>query len=131
MILSALFMSVMCTACLNNFNNFAVQELNNKAQEYLNKGEIEKAISRLESNVDIDGSIFETRYNLAVAYIQAKEFEKALAQIKVAKELKPENADVYWLTLEKTNGLSVGDIICVGNAENFEEMIANGSYALM
>ena len=97
MILSALFMSVMCTACLNNFNNFAVQELNNKAQEYLNKGEIEKAISRLESNVDIDGSIFETRYNLAVAYIQAKEFEKALAQIKVAKELKPENADVYYL----------------------------------
>lgn len=34
-----------------------------------------------------------------------------------------ENADVYWLTLEKTNGLSVGDIICVGNAENFEEMM--------
>lgn len=97
MILTALVMSVMCTACLNNFNSFAIQELNNKAKEYLNKGEMEKAISRLESNVDLDGNIFETRYNLAVAYVQAKEYEKALAQIKVAKELNPENADIYYL----------------------------------
>lgn len=106
MILTALFMSIMCTACLNNFNSFAVQELNNKAQEYLNKGEVEKAISRLESNVDIDGGIFETRYNLAVAYVQAKEFEKALAQIKVAKELKPENADVYYITGVAAEGIA-------------------------
>ena len=97
MIFTALAMSIMCTACLNNFNSFAIQELNNKAKEYLNKGDMEKAISRLESNVDLDGNIFETRYNLAVAYVQAKEYEKALAQIKVAKELNPENADVYYL----------------------------------
>lgn len=97
MISMALLMSILCTACLNNFNDFAVQELNNKAKEYLNKGEIEKAICRLESNVDLNGNIFETRYNLAIAYIQAKEFEKALAQIKTAKELNSENADVYYL----------------------------------
>ncbi len=97
MISAALLMSILCTACLNNFNDFAVQELNNKAKEYLNKGEIEKAICRLESNVDLNGNIFETRYNLSVAYIQAKEFEKALAQIKIAKELNPENTDVYYL----------------------------------
>lgn len=110
MILTALFMSIMCTACLNNFNSFAIQELNNKAQEYLSKGEVEKAISRLESNIDIDGGIFETRYNLAVAYIQAKEFKKALAQIKVAKELKPENADVYYLAGVAAEGLATSII---------------------
>lgn len=106
MIFVALFMSIMCTACLNNFNSFAVQELNNKAQEYLNKGDVEKAISRLESNVDIDGGVFETRYNLAVAYVRAEEFEKALAQLKVAKELKPENAEVYYVTGVAAEGMA-------------------------
>ncbi len=123
MILTALFMSIMCTACLNNFNSFAVQELNNKAQEYLNKGEVEKAISRLESNVDIDGGIFETRYNLAVAYVQAKEFEKALAQIKVAKELKPENADVYYITGVAAEGIATS--IMEGDDDSDEDKNEN------
>ncbi len=105
-ILVALFMSVMCTACLNNFNSFAVQELNNKAKDYLNKGELNKAISRLESNVDLDGGKFETRYNLAVAYIKAEEFEKALAQIQIAQGLNPENADIYYLKGNAAEGLA-------------------------
>lgn len=117
MISMALLMSILCTACLNNFNDFAVQELNNKAKEYLNKGEIEKAICRLESNVDLNGNIFETRYNLAIAYIQAKEFEKALTQIKVAKELNPENADVYYLEGVAEEGIATS----IENNENGAE----------
>ena len=120
MIFMALFMSVMCTACLNNFNSFAIQELNNKAKEYLNKGDMEKAISRLESNVDLDGNIFETRYNLAVAYTQAKEYEKALAQLKVAKELNPENADVYYLTGVAAEG-KANEIIEADEDDNDEK----------
>ena len=44
LILTLLMVSVLTTACINNF---AVQELNNKAKIYLEKGDTEKAISRL------------------------------------------------------------------------------------
>ena len=53
-----LFISVVSTACINNF---AVQELNNKAKDFMDKGDYASAIERLKSSVDLDGSIFETR----------------------------------------------------------------------
>ena len=34
-----------------------------------------------------------------------------------------ENSDTYWLTLYKTTGLSVGDIICVGPAKNYNDVL--------
>ena len=62
---SILFVSVISTACINNF---AVQELNNKAKEFMDKGDYVSAIERLKSSVDLDGSVFETQYNLAQKY---------------------------------------------------------------
>ena len=91
--LAILFVSVLCSACINNI---AIEELNNKAQEYMQKGDTKNAICRLESSVDLDGTVFETRYNLGVAYISAEEFKKAQEQLKEAIKLKPEFADSYY-----------------------------------
>ena len=91
--LAILFVSVLCSACINNI---AIQELNNKAQEFMQKGDIQSAISRLESSVDLDGSVFETRYNLGVAYISAQEFKKAQAQLEEAIKIKPDFSDSYY-----------------------------------
>lgn len=91
--LAILFVSVLCSACINNI---AIQELNSKAQEFMQKGDIQGAISRLESSVDLDGTIFETRYNLGVAYISAQEFKKAQTQLEEAIKIKPEFADSYY-----------------------------------
>lgn len=90
---SILFISVISTACINNF---AVQELNNKAKEFMDKGDYVSAIERLKSSVDLDGSVFETRYNLAVAYTQAEEYENAIQAYKDAMKLNPDFADVYY-----------------------------------
>lgn len=90
---AVLFVSVMSSACINNF---AIQELNIKAKEYLDKGDYDEAIKRLESSVDLDGTIFESRYNLAVAYVNKEQFEKAVNQLKEAIALNPANPDVYY-----------------------------------
>lgn len=91
--LAVLFVSVMSSACINNF---AIQELNIKAKEYLDKGDYDEAIKRLESSVDLDGTVFETRYNLAVAYVNKEEFEKAVNQLKEAIVINPSNPDAYY-----------------------------------
>lgn len=91
--LAVLFVSVMSSACINNF---AIQELNTKAKEYLDKGDYDEAIKRLESSVDLDGSVFEARYNLAVAYTHKEEFIKAEHQINEAIKLNPLNPDAYY-----------------------------------
>ena len=92
-ILTLLFVSVVTTACINNF---AIQDLNNKAKQYLEQGETEKAISRLLSSLDLDGSIFETHYNLAVAYFQNNQTDLAIEQFEKAKEIKSDFADLYY-----------------------------------
>ena len=91
--LAILFVSVMSSACINNF---AIQELNTKAKEYLDKGDYDEAIKRLESSVDLDGTVFETRYNLAVAYINKGEFLSAINQLNEAVLLDPASPDVYY-----------------------------------
>ena len=92
-ILTILFASVLCTACINNF---AIQELNNKAQESLRTGDIETAICRLQSSVDLDENLFETRYNLAVALTQAGKYKKAKEQIEIALNMKPNTPEAYY-----------------------------------
>ena len=90
---SILFVSVISTACINNF---AVQELNNKAKEFMDKGDYVSAIERLKSSVDLDGSVFETQYNLAVAYTKAEDYLNAIDTYNVAIKLNPDFADSYY-----------------------------------
>ncbi|MBQ2644065.1 tetratricopeptide repeat protein [bacterium] len=92
LVIFIVFITLGCTACINRF---AVQELNNNAKELLAKGQTEAAIARLESSIDLDESIFETHYNLAVAYMQAKLYDKALKALEKVQELKPDFADTY------------------------------------
>ncbi len=88
-----LFISVISTACINNF---AVQELNNKAQDFMDKGDYASAIERLKSSVDLDGSIFETQYNLAVAYTKAEDYANAIKTYNDAIKLNPDFPDSYY-----------------------------------
>ncbi len=93
LIITVLFIAVISTACINNF---AVQELNNKAQMYLNNGDYEAAIDRLQASLDLDSTIYETNYNLGVAYIKANKYKEAIDVLKKAAEINPERSDSYY-----------------------------------
>lgn len=93
LLVSILFISVVTTACINNF---AVQELNNKAMTFMEQGNYKEAIERLKSSIDLDDSIFETHYNLAVAYTKDEDYIKALEAYQKAINLKPDFADTYY-----------------------------------
>ena len=88
-----LFISVISTACINNF---AIRELNNKAKEFMDKGDYASAIERLKSGVDLDATVFETQYNLAVAYTQAEDYDNAVKTYKEVIKLNPDFADSYY-----------------------------------
>lgn len=88
-----LLVSVMTSACINNL---AIQELNNKAELYMTKGDTETAICRLKSSLDLDSEIYQTHYNLAVAYNSIGKYEEAIEELKKVIELKPDFNDVYY-----------------------------------
>ena len=92
-IISILLVSLLSTACINNL---AVQELNNKAKVFMDKGDYENAISRLEASIDLDDTIFETQYNLAVAYTYANKYKKAIEAFDKAIKLNPTMAETYY-----------------------------------
>ena len=93
LLVSILFLSVISTACINNF---AVQELNSKAQEFMAKGDYQAAIERLKSSIDLDDSIFETHYNLAVAYTNAEDYLNAIDSYKNAININSDKAETYY-----------------------------------
>ncbi len=88
-----LLFGVLTSACVNTF---AVHELNQIAIDYMQKGDIQSAISRFESSIDLDDSIYESRYNLAVAYVQIGECEKAQKHIEAASKLAKDEPAVYY-----------------------------------
>lgn len=92
-IVTILFVAVISTACINNM---AVQELNNAAKTYMEKGDYTSAIDRLESSLELDRNIYETHYNLGVAYINAKQYEKAIDELNTAIKLNPKYANTYY-----------------------------------
>ena len=93
LLFTILFMSVITTACINNY---AIQELNNKAKAYIDKGDTETAICRLKSSLDLDDSIYQTHYNLAVAYINLERYDDALTELKKTLEINPEFFDAMY-----------------------------------
>lgn len=93
MIASVLFIAVISTACINNI---AVQELNNKAAEYMQKGDYESAMNRLQASLDLDATMYETYYNLGVAAINAEKYEKAIEALEGGIKIKPDFADFYY-----------------------------------
>lgn len=104
LIASILFVAVASTACINNL---AVQDLNNKAQSYMEKGDYTQAIERLKSSIDLDPSFFETHYNLAVAYTKAEDYTNAVEEYKKALKIKPNVPDVYYSLATAENNLAV------------------------
>lgn len=117
MIASVLFIAVVSTACINNM---AVQELNNKAAEYMQKGDYESAMNRLQASLDLDSTMYETYYNLGVAAINANKYEKAIEALKGGIKIKPDYADFYYsLGLAQT---SLADEII----ENSEKELSEG-----
>ncbi len=93
MIASVLLVAVISTACINNI---AVQELNNKAAEYMQKGDYESAMNRLQASLDLDSTMYETYYNLGIAAVNAKKYEKAVEAFEGGIKIKPDFADFYY-----------------------------------
>jgi tetratricopeptide (TPR) repeat protein len=104
LIVCILFVAVASTACINNL---AVQDLNNKAKIYADKGDYTSAIERLKSSIDLDPSIFETHYNLAVVYTKAEDYANAVEEFKKVIEMKPDSADSYYSLATAQNNLAV------------------------
>ena len=92
-ILVLLMVSVATTACINNF---AVQELNNNAKVYMDKGDVDAAICRLKSSLELDSAVWETHYNLATAYFNGEKYKEAQVEYKEAIKLNPELPDAYF-----------------------------------
>lgn len=84
-ILSLLIIAITFSAC----SNIDVQILNNKAAELMNKGDIDGAISRLESIQDLNPNFPQTNYNLGIAYKEKKDYNKALNYLEKAIKLNP------------------------------------------
>ncbi len=93
LIASVLFIAVISTACINNI---AVQELNNKAAEYMEKGNYEAAVNRLQASIDLDSTMYETYYNLGIAATNAKKYDIAIEAIENGLKLKSDYADFYY-----------------------------------
>lgn len=108
-----LLLGVICTACVNTF---AVHELNEIAAKFIQDGDYQSAISRLESANDLDDSVFETRYNLATAYIGVNDCEKALKNVLEAKKIDDKKPSVYY-TLAVANDCFVSNRLNNGEIE--------------
>ena len=93
LIASVLFIAVISTACINNI---AVQELNNKAAEYMQKGDYESAVNRLQASIDLDSSVYETYYNLGIAATNAKKYDVAIDALQKGIQIKPDYANFYY-----------------------------------
>ncbi len=99
LLITILSVSVLTSACINNF---AVKELNTKAESYLDKGDTETAICRLKSSLDLDDGIYQTHYNLAVAYNNINNYEGVLEESQKVLDINPEFYDaIYMMALAK------------------------------
>lgn len=113
-----LFIAVISTACINNI---AVQELNNKAAEYMQKGDYESAINRLQASIDLDSTMYQTYYNLGIAATNAKKYDTAIEAFENGIKLKPEHANFYY-SLGLAQSEYADALVDVANAEDEKEV---------
>lgn len=73
-----------------------VYTLNEKAQQYMERGDYDNAIARLLCINDLEDNHPEVYYNLGVAYIKKDDFEKAITALTKATELNPNLGDAYY-----------------------------------
>lgn len=117
LLMTILAVSVVSTACISNF---AIKELNNKAQDYLNNGDVDSAICRLKSSLDLDSELYETHYNLGVAYLAANNPEDAITSFERVIQLKPDYNDAYY-SLGVANATIAYNLLDKGDALTPEE----------
>lgn len=113
-----LSVSVITTACINNL---AVQELNNKAAAFMEKGQYSEAIERLKSSIDLDDTLYQTHYNLGAAYAKNDEYLNAVNAYNKTIELNPDFADAYYaLAVVEENIITdvVSGVLVVGDDGN-------------
>ncbi len=92
-IVAILFVAVISTACINNI---AVQELNNAAETSMASGDYDAAIKKLEASLDLDCNMYETYYNLGVAYIESRQFSKAVTVLEKSIKLNSKYPESYY-----------------------------------
>lgn len=85
-----------CVFMLSACSNLDVQKLNFRANELMNKGDVDGAIARLESINDLNPNFPQTNYNLGIAYFKKNNIEKSLIYLNKAVELNPKFADAYY-----------------------------------
>ena len=103
MIASVLLIAVISTACINNI---AVQELNNKAAEFMQKGDYNAAMNRLQASLDLDSTLYETHYNLGVAAVNSYKYDVAIEALENSIKLNPNHADSYYTLALAQSGLA-------------------------
>ena len=87
---------IFLNGCVKNLSNVDIQTLNQKASAYMENGEYDKAIARLESILDLNADFPETHYNLGVAYYHSNDYEKALNALNEAINRKDKFAEAYF-----------------------------------
>lgn len=80
----------------NTISNPAIEKLNLKAKTLLDNGDVDGAISRLESINDLNPDYYQTHYNLAIAYYQKQVFDKAIKELNTAITLNKNFPDAYY-----------------------------------
>ncbi len=140
LIASILTVAVISTACINNL---AVQDLNNKAKAYADKGDYTQAIERLKSSIDLDPSVFETHYNLAIVYTKAEDYVNAINEYKTVISMKPDLADSYYSLATAENNLAIaisrgnyrlnedGSVVPAGSEEEQSSELSEKDKSLM
>ena len=125
LIASVLFIAVISTACINNI---AVQELNNKAAEFMQKGDYESAVNRLQASIDLDSSMYETYYNLGIAATNAKKYDIAIDALQSGIKIKPDFSNFYYslgiAQLEYAEVISDNEVFDENKKETVERKVS-------
>lgn len=88
---------------------FAENELNTLGYQYLNEGEIEKAIAVFQLNVEAYPSAFNVYDSMGEAYLKKGDKEKAITLYKKAVELNPAHEE--GIAKLKELGADIGDLV--------------------